>query len=194
MMDMGIDDSRLSEIFGEDGVSVKLKIMHAVDRSLDKVTVSKVCERAGVSRQVFYRNFESKYSLHWWWPMHCHRFYLAEVGRTLDWETGYRNHVWLLSLEKDFFQTATQYTLGTPCLNSIMPHVRTVTIMETLRDYRGMEIDEDLMFCINSWVKTETEVLTEWYRTGTVPEPAEAARMLVGIMPVRLREAMELVR
>ena len=115
------EDLSYAEIFGEEGVQLKLKIMHAVDRSLDQITVSRVCERAGVSRQTFYRNFDSKYSLHWWWPMHVHRFYLAEVGRTIDWETGYYHHVQLLSMEKDYFKVATQYTVNFPCVNSIMP-------------------------------------------------------------------------
>ncbi len=61
---------------------------------------------------MFYRYFDSKYSLHWWWPMHVHKFYLIEVGRTMDWETGYFHHLKLLSLESEFFKVATQYTLN----------------------------------------------------------------------------------
>ncbi|MBQ9953873.1 MAG: helix-turn-helix transcriptional regulator [Eggerthellaceae bacterium] len=186
------EDLSYAEIFGEEGVQLKLKIMHAVDRSLDQITVSRVCERAGVSRQTFYRNFDSKYSLHWWWPMHVHRFYLAEVGRTIDWETGYYHHVQLLSMEKDYFKVATQYTVNFPCVNSLMPDFRKCAIVETLKDYRGVSIDEDLMFSIDSWVKTETEVFTEWYRLGTVPDPETAAKRLVDIMPTRLYEAMRM--
>ena len=49
-------------------VQAKLHIMHAVDRSLDQITVTQICTRAGISRQAFYRHFPDKYSLHWWWP------------------------------------------------------------------------------------------------------------------------------
>lgn len=186
------DVCRYDEVLSGEDTQLKLKIMHAVDCSLDQITVSRICERAGVSRQVFYRNFDSKYSLHWWWPVHCHKFYLAEAGRTIDWETAYACHIELLSMEKDFFEVATRYTFATPCLNSIMPSIRTHTILETLRDYRGVEIDEEFAFVIDSWVKTETEVLTEWYRLGTVPDAAKAARMLVEIMPARLRDATQI--
>lgn len=190
LMKLEFGEQGYAEILNEEGVQLRLKIMHAVDRSLDQITVSRVCERAGVSRQIFYRNFDSKYSLHWWWPMHCHRFYLAEVGRTIDWEEGYYHHVGLLSLEKEYFKVATQYTASSPCLNSAMPGFRKCAIVETLLDYRNVVIDDDLMFSIDSWVKTETEIFTEWYRLGITPEPAVAARRLVDIMPPRLRDAM----
>lgn len=179
-------------LFDDEGVQLKLKIMHAVDRSLDQITVSRICKRAGVSRQVFYRNFDSKYSLHWWWPMHCHRFFLVEVGRTVDWETGYFHHVRLLSLERDFFKIATHYTVNNSCTKSIMPNFRKCALIETLQDYRHVHIDENLMFCIDSWVKMETEVFTEWYRLDTTPEPREAVKRLIDIMPTRLYDSLHI--
>ena len=73
-----------------------------------------------------------------------------------------------------------------------MPNFRKCAIVETLRDYRNIEIDEDLMFCIDSWVKTETEIFTEWYRLGTAPDPEKAAHWLVSIIPPRLYEALKM--
>ncbi|WP_139652700.1 TetR/AcrR family transcriptional regulator [Raoultibacter phocaeensis] len=179
-------------LFDSEDVQIKLRIMHAVDGSLDQITVADLCEKTGISRQTFYRNFDSKYSLHWWWPTHIHKFYLVEVGRTIDWETGYFHHIRLLSLEKDFFEVATQYTLNFPTERSIMPHYRKCALIETLRDYRDIEIDDDLMFCVNTWVKTETEILTEWYRLGTTPSPREAAAKIAGVIPKRLYDALSM--
>lgn len=168
----------------------KLRIMHAVDRSLDQITVTQICTRAGMSRQAFYRHFPDKYSLHWWWPTFVHRFYLVEVGRTIDWETGYLHHIRLLSLEKDFFRVATQYTLNISTERTVMPHFRKCALLETLQDYQHVAVDESLMFCIDSWVKTETEILTEWYRLGNVPDPQTASRRLASIMPRRLYDIL----
>ena len=134
-------------------VQEKLRIMHAVDRSLDQITVTELCARAGISRQAFYRHFADKYSLHWWWPTFVHRFYLVEVGRTIDCETGYVNHIRLLSREKDFFRIATQYTLNISTERTVMPHFRKCALLETLQDYRQVEINDELMFCLDSWVK-----------------------------------------
>ncbi|MEG1493342.1 MAG: TetR/AcrR family transcriptional regulator [Gordonibacter sp.] len=179
-------------IFDDEDVQMKLRIMHAVDRSLDQIKVGDLCEKVGISRQVFYRHFDSKYSLHWWWPTHIHKFYLIEVGRTVDWETGYSHHLKLLSLERDFFKVATQYTLNYPNERSVMPHYRKCALLETLQDYRHVDIDDELMFCLDSWVKTETEVLTEWYRLGTTPPSREAAEKLAWVAPKMLYDALSI--
>lgn len=184
----------LSDIFAGEDVQLKLKVMHAVDKSLDQITVSSICEKAGISRQTFYRHFDSKYSLHWWWPMHVHRFYLAEVGRTLSWQTGYARHLELLGLERDYFKIATQYTASFSPTRGIMPHFRKCTLLETLQDYQGVEVGDDLMFCVENWVRTETDVLTEWFRLDSTPDPAEAAHRLVAIMPRALFDATNVPR
>jgi len=179
-------------IFDDPEVRARRHIMHAVDKSLDQITITELCNKAGVSRQTFYRLFNSKYDLHWWWPMHVHRFYLAEVGRTIDWETGYYHQVRLLSVEKDFFKIATQYTLNISTERTIMPHFREVTLVETLQDYRHVTVDDELMFVIENWIKMETEILTKWYRLGTTPPPREAATKLVNLMPRMLYDAFKL--
>lgn len=180
-----------NNLFDDPDVQMKLHIMHAVDRSLDQITITELCARAGISRQTFYRHFDSKYDLHWWWPTYAHRFYLVEVGRTIDWETGYFHHIRLLSLEKDFFKVATQYTLDIPTDRTIMPHFRKCALIETLQDYRRIGVDDELAFCVDSWVHLETDILTKWYRLGTTPPPKEAAAKLVSIMPPLLYEAFK---
>ncbi|WP_371298236.1 TetR/AcrR family transcriptional regulator [Paraeggerthella sp.] len=47
-----------------------------------------MCENAGISRQTFYRHFQSKYDIPWWHSIFCRQFYLNEIGRTVDWKTG----------------------------------------------------------------------------------------------------------
>lgn len=71
-----------------------------------------------------------------------------------------------------------------------MPHYRKCALLETLQDYRHMEISDELMFCLDRWVKTETEILTEWYRMGTMPSPQEAAEKLALAAPRMLYDAL----
>lgn len=189
---MKTDSLHPKGLLDNEDVQQKLRIMHAVDKSLDQISVTEICEKTGISRQTFYRHFDSKYSLHWWWPTHVHQYYLSEVGRTIDVETGYFHHIRLLSLEKDFFKIATQYTVASPCVRSIMPQFRKMALIETLRDYRNVTIDNELLFCLDAWVKTETETLTEWYRLGTTPTPQEAAEKITAIFPLRLYEALQI--
>ena len=84
-----ITDLALGEsIFNSPELSTKMKILHAVDKSLDQITVAEICRNAGISRQTFYRHFESKYDIPWWYSIFCRQFYLNEIGRTIDWRTG----------------------------------------------------------------------------------------------------------
>lgn len=186
------DSWRHGGIFDDEDVKIRLEFMHAVDKSLDQITVTELCEKTGIARQVFYKYFDSKYSLHWWWPTFIHRFYLNEVGRTIDIETGYFHHIRLLSMEKEFFQIATQYTLASSCLRSPMPQYRKMALLETLQDYRLIDVDDELLFCLEAWVKIETETLTEWYRQGTTPEPHEAVERILSIFPPRLYDVLSI--
>ncbi len=90
-------------VFDSPNIKVKLQILHAVDRSLDKMTVAQICENAGVSRQTFYRHFESKYDIPWWYTIFIRQFYLDEIGRSLSWEVGYYQHLRLVLQEHRFF-------------------------------------------------------------------------------------------
>lgn len=45
------------DIFGSPELRTKMKILHAVDKSLDRITIAEICENAGISRQTFYRHF-----------------------------------------------------------------------------------------------------------------------------------------
>ena len=91
------------DVFNTPDIRTKMKIMHAVDKSLDRVTISEICEKAGISRQTFYRHFKSKYDIPWWFSIFCRQFYLNEIGRTIDWRTGYYHHIRLIATERDFF-------------------------------------------------------------------------------------------
>lgn len=43
---------------------MKFKILHAVHRPLDELSVQKICRKAGISRKTFYRHFESRIRRH----------------------------------------------------------------------------------------------------------------------------------
>ena len=58
-------------IFDSPEIKTKLKILHAVDKSLDRITISEICENADISRQTFYRHFKSKYDIPSWHTMFC---------------------------------------------------------------------------------------------------------------------------
>ena len=67
-----------------------------------------------------------------------------------------------------------------------------IPLLETLQDYKHIALDDDLMFCLDSWVKTETDILTEWYRLDTVPPLQEAVERLARVAPKMLYDALRM--
>ena len=67
------------DIFNTPDLKTKMRILHAVDRSLDCMTISEICKKANISRQTFYRHFRSKYDIPWWFCIFCRQFYLNET-------------------------------------------------------------------------------------------------------------------
>lgn len=76
------------DVFNTPDLKTKMRILHAVDRSLDCMTISEICKKANISRQTFYRHFRSKYDIPWWFCIFCRQFYLNESGAPLVGELG----------------------------------------------------------------------------------------------------------
>lgn len=169
-----ITDLTLGEnIFNSPDLSIKMKILHAVNKSLDQITVAEICRNAGISRQTFYRHFESKYDIPWWYSIFCRQFYLNEIGRTIDWKTGYYHHLRLIAQERDFFRESIQYSINTPFGQTIMPENRKAVLLDTLENYRHVEVNDNLRFIVEVFSKLECEVMNDWFRSD---EPTNLAR------------------
>ena len=169
-----------------------MKILHAVNKSLDQITVAEICRNAGISRQTFYRHFESKYDIPWWYSIFCRQFYLNEIGRTIDWKTGYYHHLRLIAQERDFFRESIQYSINTPFGQTIMPENRKSVLFDTLENYRHVEVNDNLRFIVEIFSKLECEVMNDWFRSD---EPTDLARWtddLVSLVPDRLYRALEI--
>ena len=156
-----ITDLTLGEnIFNSPDLSIKMKILHAVNKSLDQITVAEICRNAGISRQTFYRHFESKYDIPWWYSIFCRQFI--------------------------------QYSINTPFGQTIMPENRKAVLLDTLENYRHVEVNDNLRFIVEIFSKLECEVMNDWFRSD---EPIDLARWtddLVSLVPDRLYRALEI--
>ena len=153
------------DIFSTPDLKTKMSILHAVDRSLDRMTISEICKKASISRQTFYRHFRSKYDIPWWFCIFCGQFYLNEIGRTISWQTGYYHHIRLLSTEREFFKKSIQYSINTPFGQTVMPQNRQTVLLETLKVHRNVPIDHNMLFLVEMFSKLECEVLNDWFRS-----------------------------
>lgn len=170
-----------------------MRILHAVNKSLDQITVGEICHNAGISRQTFYRHFESKYDIPWWYSIFCRQFYLNEIGRTIDWKTGTTTICASSPKSADFFRESIQYSINTaPSGQTIMPENRKSVLFDTLENYRHVEVNDNLRFIVEIFSKLECEVMNDWFRSD---EPTNLARWtddLVSLVPDRLYRALEI--
>lgn len=172
-------------------VQMKMKILHAVDKSLDKMTISDICHNAGISRQTFYRHFESKYDIPWWYAIYCRQFYLNEIGRTIDWETGYYHHLRLLSQERDFYRKSIQYSINTPFGRTVMPEDRRKVLLETLK-MRHVDIDHGMIFMVENFAKLECEIFNNWFRSDEETNLDRWTDDIISVVPDRLYRVLQL--
>ena len=179
-------------VFNSPEVRVKMRILHAVDKSLDRMTISEICKNAGISRQTFYRHFESKYDIPWWHSIFCRQFYLNEIGRTIDWHTGYYHHLRLVSQEREFYRKSIQYSINTPFGQTVMPENRIAVLIDTLENYRRVPVDDNMRFLVETFSKLETEVMNDWFRSDQPTDLVRWTEDLVSLVPTRLYHALEL--
>lgn len=189
---MLMDLAHGNDIFESPDIRTKMKILHGVNKSLDQITISEICANAGVSRQTFYRHFESKYDIPWWHFIFCRQFYLNEIGRTIDWETGYYHHLRLIDQERDFYRKSIQYSINTPFGQTVMPENRKTVLLETLERYRRVSVDHNMMFLVEIFSKLECEVLNDWFRSDQPTNLAQWTDDLVSLVPDRLFRALQI--
>ena len=182
------------DIFSTPDLKTKMSILHAVDRSLDRMTISEICKKASISRQTFYRHFRSKYDIPWWFCIFCRQFYLNEIGRTISWQTGYYHHIRLLSTEREFFKKSIQYSINTPFGQTVMPQNRQTVLLETLKDHRNVPIDHNMLFLVEMFSKLECEVLNDWFRSDAPTDLNVWTDDLVSLVPDRLYRALDIAK
>ena len=173
-------------------IAMKFRILHAVDGPLDKLSMKDICANASIARDTFYRHFESKYDIAIWHGKFIQSLYLDNVGRTIDWKTGYFHDLRLLAEEQEFYRFAMR-NLGRKLKEFPEMDVhRKAVMLETLTEWKHVEIDDTLMFCIDTFVALETVLVTQWLRNRCTPSPDEFADRLISVVPCKLFTAMEL--
>ena len=101
-------------------------------------------------------------------------------------------HSFIIAQERDFFRESIQYSINTPFGQTIMPENRKAVLLDTLENYRHVEVNDNLRFIVEVFSKLECEVMNDWFRSD---EPTDLARWtddLVSLVPDRLYRALEI--
>jgi AcrR family transcriptional regulator len=177
------------------GAAQKIVIASAMDE-LCKVTdfehihVGDVCKKSGVSRSTFYRYFEDIYEV----PLWVERFTLAlgvgEVGRTLTMKEGYSVSIRGCACFPSLMRRAGRVQ-GIRSIGEQGYRIHASYIIETLRDYKRIPLDDELYFQAHYASIAEADMLHRWLE-GKIDAPADQfMEWLYAALPGRLRATLD---
>ena len=178
-----------------ENVELKMAAVDALDElmkqtSLDRLSVSKICETAGISRATFYRHFKDKFSIVQWFIKFIHSQSTNEIGRTLSWYEGYYTSELTIANRRSFFSNAAK-SKDYNSLDMFIPRYRREVLTTTLTDYHGIKIDEHLRFLVRATVEMEIHMLPTWHYGKLDCTLEEACRWLTECIPRELFEMLD---
>ncbi len=134
----------------------KLLIMDAADKLVeetpfDKLSVTQICEEAGISRATFYRCFKDKFAIAQWHVELAWAQGANEIGRTLSWKEGY--YITEANIaSRNLFYAGVAKSNDYNAIDNFAPRLRRKTITETLTQMRKVPLTEHLKFQIDATV------------------------------------------
>ena len=152
---------------------------------LDKITVTQIVERAGVTRQTFYRNFKDKYDLINWYFDKLVLESFARIGVEKTVCQSLEEKFEFIKKEKVFFTEA----FRSDDYNSLKEHDFELIMgfyqeLITRRTHKPLE--EDIQFLLEMYCRGSVYMTVKWVLSGMKQTPGEMAASLVEAMPPRL--------
>lgn len=177
-------------VFMPKGTETKFKILHSIDRPVDKISVGDICSNAHISRQAFYNHFESKYQIAYWFFDLVNNLYLSHIGRDMDWDDAVFGAMKLIDDERPYLINA---FAENPHDNEVEPFLEDWKehLIETLRDYCTVEMDDEMFFYVDFYISQGNQLIVDWCLSEEGVSPETAARYFTGCAPSKLREALQ---
>lgn len=157
----------------------------------DKMTVSGICEAAGINRQVFYRHFKDKYDVSSWFTHRLVDKTCRQIGFTVGWHEGYLAFFKLaernISLLQTFHRSRDR--------NSIYADTIRTSYEDYLNGYRtrqGKEPSALIDFQARRFAVTATSTTEEWIMRGCAVPSQEFVDMYLSLVPRELFEGLNM--
>lgn len=174
----------------EDIDEIRIRIIEAIDRPIDELSIRDICARAHISKQTFYSRFSSKYDIANWFCARFEERTLNQIGRTLTWEEGVLAHFKTIAQQKEFL--ARTSLNGGKDRGEATKARRRRAIVETLTQCRGVTLNMRFRFLIEAYLEMEVFLCGEWFRSGFTPAPEEFSSYYIGCVPGELYDLLEL--
>lgn len=158
-------NSKNLEVF--ENADLKMAAVDALDQlmletPIYKISVTKICEVAGMSRATFYRNFKDKFQIVQWFLKFIHSNSLNEIGRTLSWYEGYYAGELVIANRRTFFHNAAR-SKDYNSLDNFAPRYRREVLFDTITNWYGAQINDYLRFLVRATVEMEIHMFPMWH-------------------------------
>lgn len=155
---------------------------------LDKITVTDIVKRSGMTRQTFYRNFQDKYDLVNWYFERLADKSFRQIGNSSTLREGLIKKFSFLLNDRTFFMQAFQ----SKDYNNV-EHYDYQCIYEfyssIIKKKIGM-IPDDVDFLLKMYCHGSITMTVEWAVGGMKESPENMADLLIAALPVKLEKLL----
>lgn len=166
--------------------TMKIRILHAVKKPIQKMTVEEICRNCNISRRTFYNHFETKYSIYSWFLEIVRMLYPEKMGRSISLYEALLGTRRLFYAEKEFVYNATSYIKKAADDCSLGWQKWMSTYRETLTEYKHVTIDDDIENLLFGFLSLEIAFLIEWIQNGLDDTPEAQVDHIMDFVPEQL--------
>lgn len=163
--DLLVPEPKRIEIFSN--IEIKMAVVDAMDKlmrdtPIDRLSVSRICDAADISRATFYRYFADKFSVVQWFLKYVMAQGANEIGRTLSFYDGYYATEALVLERYDFFANSAKSN-DYNSLDRFSPRLRKEVFERTITKHYNKEYTEHMRFLVYVTVEMETNLFPQWH-------------------------------
>ena len=152
------------------------------DTSIDRVTVSTLCQQAGISRTTFYQYFDNITGVGIWMWDHVMDQTLYQVGIKYSAYEGHLKKFQALRESRYFFKELLKHTE----YDSVMQHAGRYMLthfVETIARHRGTPLDEFEVVRMRLFVVGAKHMTRDWAEEGMREEPELMTDVFIDSLP-----------
>lgn len=162
----------------------------ARENEFDDITVDMICERAQLSRSSFYRLFQDKYDILLWCEMIPFSRGISQMGRSLSCLEGVTLTFECFHLFESLFYS-TRHSSERASREDAGKAEAARLLRETVGEYHGLEIDDELDFQIVWFVNGLLEQTVIWSKGGLPESIEDIAAHIDSCCPARLKAILD---
>ncbi len=159
------------------------------EQSFESISVNDILNRCGLSRTTFYRHFEDKYDLAWWFFLRFANELLKMMPNFSQKDSVYRytqiaNH---FKSNSDFYKKIINVEGQNSFFNLYYSNSVNATTKQ-LKQQIGKAVSDDMLFETQFYVTGAVYMTKDWINSGFKESPEELARKKIRCIPAEIRQ------